>query len=66
MGEEPFPREAECQAGKKKKKNKTLQWFQFYPELSVFIELEKVFNIQEGQNLQLRYKYAINYSKSQV
>ena len=45
---------------------KTLQGFQFNSKLSVFIELEKAFNIQEGQNLQLRYKYAINCSKPQV
>lgn len=61
MEEVPFPKEAGFQAEKKK-----LTGVQFCSELSVFIELENIFNIQEGQNLQLSYKYAMTYSKAKV
>lgn len=61
MGEVPFPKETGCLA-----KITTSAWVHFHSELSVFIELEKGFTIQEGQNLQLRDKYVINSSKPKV
>ena len=53
MGEVPFPKEAGCLA------KITTSWVHFHSEMSVFIELEKGFTMQEGQNLQVRDKYVI-------
>ena len=63
MGEVPFPKETGCLA---KITTTTSRWVHFHSKLSVFIELEKGFTIQEGQNLQLRDKYVINSSKPKV
>lgn len=58
IGEVRFPKEAGCLA-----KITTTLWVHFHSEMSVFIELEKSFTMQEGQNLQLRDKYVIDSSK---
>ena len=58
MGEVPFPKEAGCLA-----KISTTSWVHFHSEMSVFIELEKDFTMQEVQNLQVRDKYVIDSSK---
>ena len=58
MGEVPFPKEAGCLS-----KITTTSWVHFHSEMSVFIELEKDFTMQEVQNLQVRDKYVIDSSK---